>query len=63
MYWHQLTDIPFTNEQVHYPMSLLIEWAQQFGRCYQELDPAPTLHCLSYAVEDATHPTHLLYTH
>ena len=38
MYLHQSSDIPFTNEQVHHPMSLLIEWGQQFSRSYQELD-------------------------
>ena len=56
MYLHQSVDIPFTNERVNHPMSLLIEWAQQFSRCYQELDPAPTLHCASYSVEDTIHP-------
>ena len=26
MYLHQSSDIPFTNENIHHPMSLLIEW-------------------------------------
>ena len=26
MYLHQSADIPFTNEQVHHPVSLLLEW-------------------------------------
>lgn len=56
MYLRQSTDIPLTNEQVYHPMSLLIEWGHQFSRCFLELDSDPTLHCLSYAVEDATHP-------
>ena len=56
MYLHQSSDIPFTNEKVHHPMSLLIEWGQQFSRSYRALDSDQILHCLSYDVEDATHP-------
>ena len=56
MYLRQSTDIPIRNEQVNYPMLTIFEWAQQFGRSYQELDSNPTIHCLSYAVEDPTHP-------
>ena len=56
MYLHQSVDIPFTNERVNHPMSLLLEWGQQFSRSYRALDSDQTLHCLSYAVEDATHP-------
>lgn len=58
MYLHQSTDIPIRNEQVGHPVSLLIEWGQQFSRCHQELDrdSDQTLHCLSYTVEDPTHP-------
>ena len=56
MYLRQSTDIPIRNERVDHPMSLLLEWGQQFSRSYQALDSDQTLHCLSYAVEDATHP-------
>lgn len=60
MYLHQSTEIPLINEQVYHPMMTIFEWGQQFSRCHQELDQDsdsyPTLHCLSYAVEDATHP-------
>lgn len=56
MYLHQSTDIPIRNERVDHPMSLLIEWAQQFGRCHQELDSNLTIHCASYTVDDPIHP-------
>lgn len=56
MYLHQSVDIPLINEQATHPMMTIFEWGQQFSRCFLELDSDPTLHCLSYAVEDATHP-------
>lgn len=56
MYLHQSTDIPLTNEQVTHPMITIFEWGQQFSRSYRALDSDQILHCLSYDVEDATHP-------
>ena len=49
MYLHQSTDIPFTNEQIYHPMSLLIEWGQQFSRSYQARYSGADqiLHCLA----------------